>query len=87
MPGIGGIGLHDRWAMERPDLLARVAFTTGDLASKGAVAFSRRSSRPILQKPFDLDEVFAALADVAEAAGERTVVVQPFQGTEAAPAP
>jgi signal transduction histidine kinase/CheY-like chemotaxis protein len=87
MPGIGGIGLHDRWAMERPDLLARVAFTTGDLASEGAVAFSRRSSRPILQKPFDLDEVFAALADVAEAAGERTVVVQPFQGTEAAPAP
>ncbi len=65
MPGIGGIGLHDRLAADRPDLLSRVVFFTGDLASPETVGFSTRCERPLVEKPFDFDELFARLGDLS----------------------
>ncbi|MCE9593841.1 MAG: response regulator [Planctomycetes bacterium] len=62
MPGMGGIGLHDRLQREAPELLDRVVFVTGDLASEESTRFSRRCRRKLVQKPLDFDELFTALA-------------------------
>lgn len=62
MPGIGGAGLHDRLVEQRADGLERVFFFTGDLASPEAVRFSQRCRRPLVQKPFQFDELFRLFA-------------------------
>ncbi|HTF89247.1 MAG TPA: ATP-binding protein [Planctomycetota bacterium] len=59
MPGMGGAGLHDRFQSEFPAALERTVFVTGDLASPESVLFSRRCARPLVQKPFEFDELFA----------------------------
>ena len=69
MPGIGGIGLHDRLEREAPGLLERFVFVTGDLASRHSAAFSRRCRQPLVSKPFDFAELFAQLERTARAAG------------------
>ena len=61
MPGMSGIGFHDRLADRAPDLLRRVLFVTGDLASADALAFAARCRSSILTKPFDFAELFARL--------------------------
>lgn len=58
MPGIGGIGLHDRLAAESPERLDRVLFFTGDLASEEAVGFAARCRRPLLPKPLEFDRLW-----------------------------
>jgi PAS domain S-box-containing protein len=68
MPGFSGMELHDRLARERPALLRRVMFSTGDVASPDAASFVQRTACPVLQKPFELrmlDEVIARLDDGA----------------------
>ena len=62
MPGFSGIELHDQLAIERPELLRRLIFSTGDVASDEAAAFVSRTKCLVLQKPFEL----AALAEVVE---------------------
>ena len=54
MPGLSGIALHDRLMTERPDLIDRMIFSTGDVASPDARAFIDRVRAPVLQKPFEL---------------------------------
>jgi signal transduction histidine kinase/ActR/RegA family two-component response regulator len=61
MPGIGGIGFHDRLLAESPALLDRVVFVTGDLTSPEATAFAARCKLPILTKPFELEELWKLL--------------------------
>lgn len=62
MPGFSGIELHDRLASEKPALLRRVIFSTGDVASDDAAAFISRTTCTVLQKPFEL----SVLAEVVE---------------------
>jgi signal transduction histidine kinase/CheY-like chemotaxis protein len=59
MPGIGGVGLYDLLSSEHPTVLERTVFVTGDLASPESVRFSTRCARPLVQKPFEFDELFA----------------------------
>jgi CheY-like chemotaxis protein len=54
MPGVSGIEMHERLRSARPDLLGRIIFSTGDAVSLEAADFVRRSSCPVLQKPFEL---------------------------------
>jgi signal transduction histidine kinase/CheY-like chemotaxis protein len=61
MPGIGGIGFHDQLERDDTRILERTVFATGDLASTEAVGFSQRCKRPLIQKPFVFDELFAVL--------------------------
>ncbi|MBL8840828.1 MAG: hybrid sensor histidine kinase/response regulator [Planctomycetes bacterium] len=61
MPGMGGVGFHDRLAELDPDALRRTVFVTGDLAAPDLAAFARRCRRPLLQKPFDFGVLFAAV--------------------------
>ena len=64
MPGVSGIELHARLAATRPDLLDRLILSTGDSVSSEAADFLRRSSCPVLNKPFELAELRAMLARV-----------------------
>ena len=62
MPGLSGIALHDRLMTERPALINRMIFSTGDVASPDARTFIERVQVPVLQKPFELatlDETIA----------------------------
>ena len=54
MPGLSGIALHDRLMAERPAIVKRMIFSTGDVASLDAREFIDRVEAPVLQKPFEL---------------------------------
>lgn len=68
MPRLSGYELHDLLAERRPELLQRFIFITGDLASTEAAGFSARCAQPIVRKPFDLQELSAALNRAAPSA-------------------
>lgn len=75
MPGLSGIELHDRLLESHPALLERFVFSTGDVASADAASFVRRTSCPVLQKPFELrvlDDIIQGYADGISA--EHTIV-------------
>lgn len=59
MPQRSGIELHDILATKRPDLFERLVIMTGDVASPSVAALLARTTRPVIEKPFEL----AALAD------------------------
>jgi len=63
MPNCSGVELHDWLAQHRPDLFARLIITTGDLGSPAWSQFVSRTTRPLIEKPFDL----AVLAQLIEA--------------------
>ena len=70
MPGFSGIELHDRLAVDRPALLRRFIFSTGDVASSEAASFVQRTRCPVLQKPFELrmlDDIIARVVEGADA--------------------
>ena len=49
-----GVELHDHVAAVAPELLDRIIFSTGDVASKDAAEFMQRTKCTVLQKPFEL---------------------------------
>jgi len=57
MPGMSGMALHDELAQRRPELLDRLVFSTGDVASKDAAEFVQRTRCFILEKPFELSKL------------------------------
>jgi CheY-like chemotaxis protein len=74
MPGFSGIELHDRLASERPDLLRRFIFSTGDVASSEAASFVQRTACPVLQKPFELRALDDIVSGVLEGVEVRRVI-------------
>jgi CheY-like chemotaxis protein len=54
MPGLSGIDLYDRLRVERPTILSRLIFSTGDVVSEDAAAFVEGTCCTVLQKPFEL---------------------------------
>jgi CheY-like chemotaxis protein len=54
MPGCSGVELHDHIAAVAPELLDRIVFSTGDVASRDAAAFVQRTRCTVVQKPFEL---------------------------------
>ncbi|MET0310269.1 MAG: GAF domain-containing protein [Sphingomonas sp.] len=57
MPEIDGPQLHAWMTVERPDLLSRVAFATGDTLGAAAARFLIDVQRPVLEKPFTPEAV------------------------------
>jgi DNA-binding NtrC family response regulator len=57
MPGMSGMALHDQLAQRRPELLDRLVFSTGDVASKEAAEFVQRTRCIVLEKPFELSKL------------------------------
>lgn len=70
MPGFSGIDLHDRLERERPKLLDRLIFSTGDVASGEAANFVARTRCPVLLKPFELSTLADAIARIQAATGQ-----------------
>jgi DNA-binding NtrC family response regulator len=54
MPGCSGMELYERVKQQRPAVLGRMIFSTGDVVSSEAAAFVAHTSCPVLQKPFEL---------------------------------
>lgn len=52
MPDIDGPQLHAWLSTERPDLIDRMAFATGDTLGVSAARFLEAARRPVLEKPF-----------------------------------
>lgn len=68
MPGISGMELYERLAAERPRLLDRLIFSTGNSVAPEARDFLRRSACPVLNKPFELAELRTLVGRVTAAA-------------------
>jgi CheY-like chemotaxis protein len=54
MPHCSGVELHHALLERRPDLVQRLVFSTGDVASADASEFFASSGRPVIEKPFEL---------------------------------
>ena len=66
MPQLNGPELHERLSETHPDLVARMAFVTGDTIGDSMGDFARNCGRPVLEKPFTRAGVRALLAALAE---------------------
>lgn len=64
MPDLGGDALYDELRSRDPRHADRVVFVTGDVQSDAARRFLARSGRPVVGKPFQLDELATVLAGV-----------------------
>ncbi|NUQ91982.1 MAG: PAS domain S-box protein [Gemmatimonadaceae bacterium] len=61
MPDVSGQQIFERWSKDRPDLVQRVIFLTGDIVSTDLQAFLSATGRPFLPKPFEFEDVIRAL--------------------------
>lgn len=57
MPGMSGSQLHARLQSERPALIERLVFTTGDDVASPPVGSILGSHQRVLQKPFEFTEL------------------------------
>lgn len=62
MPGMSGSQLHERLKKDRPELIDRLVFTTGDDVASPPVGSVLGSHERVLQKPFE----FTALRELVE---------------------
>jgi PAS domain S-box-containing protein len=68
MPGCSGMELHDHVAAVAPELLERLIFSTGDVASRDAAEFVQRTRCAVMQKPFELRALEGMVARMRELA-------------------
>jgi two-component system, cell cycle sensor histidine kinase and response regulator CckA len=64
MPDVSGIDLHDHLMRSAPDQAKRMIFMTGGAFVDRAKEFLERIPNPRLEKPFDITEARAAIAQV-----------------------
>jgi signal transduction histidine kinase/CheY-like chemotaxis protein len=67
MPNLDGRQLYERIAEQRPDLLRRFVFSTGDLVREETVNFLEQLPNRILTKPFEVETVRRVLAQALDA--------------------
>jgi two-component system NtrC family sensor kinase len=65
MPNLSGSQLYERVAAERPDLLRRFVFATGDLMRQETATFLQGLPNRILTKPLEVETVRRVLAQAA----------------------
>ncbi|MEP7065884.1 MAG: response regulator [Gemmatimonadota bacterium] len=70
MPHLSGVELHRELREKRPDLVNRLIFSTGDVASSDAASFLASSQRPVVEKPFELARLEELIVQVRAAANE-----------------
>jgi CheY-like chemotaxis protein len=73
MPNCSGAELHHILVDKRPDLVQRLVFSTGDVASADASDFLASSGRPVMEKPFELSRLEEMLTHIRD----ETPAVQP----------
>jgi len=69
MPELDGPGLYQELERQRPELLARVVFLTGDTLSPETQTFLEQTAAPTVSKPFTPEEVRRAVQRVLQAGG------------------
>lgn len=62
MPGLNGVQLYERLKEERPDVLPKLVFATGDVTGTETVELLRNLGCPVVYKPFRLS-LLQELAD------------------------
>ena len=67
MPDVDGPALYAWVGEQRPELMGRTAFTTGDTLGRHAARFIAEAGRPVLEKPFTFDSVRQFLLAIARA--------------------
>jgi two-component system NtrC family sensor kinase len=65
MPGMSGREFLERLRADRPELVRRVIFSTGDTFAPETSALLKASGLPSLVKPFDFDQLEALAREVA----------------------
>jgi DNA-binding response OmpR family regulator len=65
MPGMNGRELLARLRAERPELVARLIFSTGDTSDGETAALLKEAGLPSLVKPFDFERLEALIREVA----------------------
>lgn len=65
MPRMTGMELHDELAQRQPEVLPHLVILTGDVASPQVAEFLQRTTLPVVEKPFDLRTLDAAIRAVA----------------------
>ena len=68
MPRFSGYELYRWLARHRPDVVARLVFSSGDLHSPESVQFLSEARRPVLPKPFDLGQLSRIVDEVSGSA-------------------
>jgi two-component system NtrC family sensor kinase len=61
MPGTDGVALHAYLAQQRPDLIPKSVFMTGDTLGDGTREFLEAARPPLLHKPFGIDDIEAVV--------------------------
>jgi len=61
MPEIGGREVYDLLRLTRPSLAERIVFMTGGAYTPQAARFIASVPNPTIDKPFDIDELMAAV--------------------------
>ncbi|MFQ5552035.1 MAG: response regulator [Gemmatimonadales bacterium] len=66
MPVLDGIQFFERLRESDPDSASRVIFVTAWADEPLVQRFVRQTGRPVLQKPFEMDEFIDAIKTIAE---------------------
>jgi PAS domain S-box-containing protein len=69
MPNVSGQELYERVAAERPELMRRFVFATGDLVRQDTLNFLRGLPNRILTKPLEVETVRQVLSQAIDASG------------------
>jgi DNA-binding NarL/FixJ family response regulator len=64
MPNVDGRQLYEKVAEERPEMLRKFVFATGDLVRQDSIAFLQELPNRILTKPLELETVRRILSQV-----------------------
>ena len=64
MPGVGGAEFYERLCERRSDYRGRVVFVTGDALTGEAARTAQKDGNAVLHKPFTIESIRAAVAEV-----------------------
>lgn len=64
MPVMDGAGLYEALEKSHPSLASRVVFVTGGGANREQQRFLRTTLRPMVTKPFRVEDLAYAIADI-----------------------
>jgi signal transduction histidine kinase len=65
MPGMGGRAFIEQLKLERPELVPRVIFSTGDAFERETASLLQESGAPTVSKPFDFSTLERLIRDLA----------------------
>ena len=63
MPGLSGQAVYEEIAEKWPEMCERIIFLTGDLVDPRTRAFLDRVQRPVIEKPFQVEDLVRILRE------------------------